>query len=472
MNKSLDKKVLLINPPTPKFVKGENRSIPLSLLYLSSTLQKNNYKVKVMDINNDFLNLERNENLDTDYYFSIKFINELDSFKPDFIGITTLFSGRFKPAISISQRIKKHLPDVPIAMGGIHPTIFPEEILKDYSCVDYICLGEGEKSLLGLINAHFSDKTLLKNMDGVAYKEKGNVLVNKKNSFIENLDDLPFPDFDLINLKDYYFDTTEWNNPKNLPINIPLPIMSSRSCPNQCTFCSMFLINGKKWRPRSAKNVVDEIESSYKKYNHRYFTFVDDNLSLSKKRVLDFTEEIINRGIEIQFDAQLSIKTIDKEVMDNLVESGLVRVCVAPEHGSEFIRNKIMNKNLPTEKIYDFFNLARDYKDLSVKAFFVVGYPQETSETLEDTYQMIQTIAPSLDQVSLFNLVPYPGTEIFEYCKEKGLIKIPLHNLYNIETFSNYNESDDPFIKPHALEVDDLNKFREKVYNFIDRGNT
>ena len=315
MNKSLDKKVLLINPPTPKFVKGENRSIPLSLLYLSSTLQKNNYKVKVMDINNDFLNLERNENLDTDYYFSIKFINELDSFKPDFIGITTLFSGRFKPAISISQRIKKHLPDVPIAMGGIHPTIFPEEILKDYSCVDYICLGEGEKSLLGLINAHFSDKTLLKNMDGVAYKEKGNVLVNKKNSFIENLDDLPFPDFDLINLKDYYFDTTEWNNPKNLPINIPLPIMSSRSCPNQCTFCSMFLINGKKWRPRSAKNVVDEIESSYKKYNHRYFTFVDDNLSLSKKRVLDFTEEIINRGIDIQFDAQLSIKTLDKEVI-------------------------------------------------------------------------------------------------------------------------------------------------------------
>jgi len=442
-------RILLINPGSPDFVQHKDNALPLSLLYLASILQVNNHEVRLIDMNNDP---------------SVNLIDELSSFKPDLVGVTCLFSGRFKPAISISRKIKEYSPKTNIIMGGIHPTIFAREILKEYSCVDYICVGEGEKTLTDLVNGKS-----IEDIEGLGYRKSNNIILNEKKSFIENLNELPFPAYNLINLKDYYFDTSNWHNPKNLPINIPMPILSSRSCPNQCTFCSMFLLHGKKWRPRSAKKVVDEIEYLYKEYNHRYFSFMDDNFTFSKKRTLEITKGIMNRKLDIQFDTPngLSIKTLDKEVMDNLVEAGLVRVCVAPESGSELIRNKLMKKNISTKKIYNFFNMIKDYKNLFVKAFFMIGYPQETKQTLSETYDMIKKISHSIDQISIFNLVPFPGTGIFEYCKNNNLITIPLENLHNSEIFSNYNESDIALIKPYKLEIEDLIKFREEAYKLI-----
>lgn len=460
----LQKKILLINPPTPDFVTNKDKNIPLSLLYLASSLQKYDFKVKIIDINNDLLNFEG----DTEIYYK-KIMKELELFNPDMVGITCLFSGRFKSAVYIAHKIKNAFPNLPIAFGGIHPTIFTKEILRDHSVIDYICIGEGEVSFPKLINAHFNNKELLKEIDGIAYKENKEIKINPKTSFIKDLDELPFPAYDLINLKDYYFNTSKWHNPKNLPINVPVPIITSRSCPNQCTFCSMFLLHGKTWRPRSAKNVVDEIEHMYKTYNHRYFSFMDDNMTLSKSRTLEIVNEVIKRGLNIQFDTPngLSLKTLDREVVDGLVKAGLVRVCVAPEHGSEFIRNKVMGKYMTDQQIYDFFDIIKDYPNVFVKAFFIIGYPQETKKTLEDTYKMIKKIAPAIDQVSVFNLVPFPGTKIFEDCAREELLSLPMQELHNLETFSNFNESDEPFIKPYDLEKKDLIEFKEKVSSLI-----
>lgn len=442
------KNILLINPKTPDFIKHKDKSIPLSLLYLGSVLKKNNHNVKLIDINNKPADIT----------------SELKYFKPDLVGITCLFSGRFKSTIALSQKIKKSFPQIPIIIGGIHPTIYAKEILNAYPCIDYVCLGEGENTLVDIV-----DGKNLKDIDGLTYRQNKRIMINEKTSFIENIDDLPFPSYDLIDLKDYYFNTSGWYNPKKLPINVPVPIVSSRSCPGKCTFCSMFLVHGKKWRPRSAESVVDEIEYLYNKYNHRYFSFMDDNLTLSKKRTMEITDEIIKRNLNIQFDTPngISINSLDKKVMSNLVKAGLIRVCVAPESGSEFIRNVIMKKNLSTRKIYDFFDVVKNYDQLFVKCFFIIGYPQETEETLRDTYNMIKRISDSIDQIAIFNLVPFPGTEIFEYCKNENLINISLNNLHNSELFSNYNDSDIPFIKPHRLERDDLIRFREETYKLI-----
>lgn len=461
--------ILLINPHTPVFVRNRDKSIPIGLLYLASTLQRYRYNVEFIDVNNDFVSLEhKKQEVDFDRYFSTEFISKVDSFKPDLVGIGCLFSGRFKNALLISQVIKKHYPELPIVLGGIHPTIFPREILSDYSYIDYIILGEGEYSFLKLIQAHFGNKEL-KTIDGIAFREDGEILINEKKCFIEDLDNLPFPAYDLLNLKDYYFDTTGWYNPKTLPINIPLPIISSRACPNRCTFCSMYMVHGRRFRPRSPKSVVDEIEYLYKKYDHRYFSFMDDNLTLSKERTLGISNEIVNRKLNIQFDTPngVSIKTVDRAVMDALVKAGLIRLCVAPESGSEFIRNQVMHKGLSTKEIYSFFNIVPKYRDLYTKAFFVIGFPEETRETLNETYEMIKRIP--VKQISVFNVVPYPGTALFETCKDKNLIELPLDNLHNLDTFSLCNESSVPFIKPYELEVEELIEFRKKAYDFINQ---
>jgi magnesium-protoporphyrin IX monomethyl ester (oxidative) cyclase len=231
------------------------------------------------------------------------------------------------------------------------------------------------------------------------------------------------------------------------------------------------MTHGTKFRPRSARNVVDEIEYLYKKYNHRYFSFVDDNLTFNKARTLDICNEIIYRGLDIQFDTPngLSIKHLDKEAMDGLVKAGLIRVCVAPESGSDFIRNKVIRKGLSRNEIYSFFDIIKDYKELYVKAFFVIGFPEETSQTLNDTYEMIKQIP--VQQISIFNAVPFPGTPLFEQCKREGLIDIPLDNLHNLDTFANYNESDTPFIKPYKLKLQSLMEFRQKAYDYISHRN-
>lgn len=465
--------ILLINPHTPEFVRHRDKDIPIGLLYLASILQKHKHKVELIDVNNDFLSLEhKNQKVDSAKYFSTEFINRVNSFKPDLIGIGCLFSGRFKNALLISRIIKKHYPNVPIVLGGIHPTTFPRQILNDYSYIDYIIIGEGEYSLIKLIKAHFNDKDLLKTVDGIAFRENKRIFINEKKSFIENPDDLPFPAYNILNLKDYYFNTTRWHNPKNLPVNITLPIISSRACPYRCTFCSMHMVHGRKFRPRSPKNVVDEIEHLYNRYNHRYFSFMDDNLTLDKKRTLDICNEIVDRGLNIQFDTPngVRINTLDKEVMDALIRAGLIRLCVAPESGSDFIRNKIIHKGLSTKEIYDFFDIVKDYKDLYIKAFFVIGFPEETKETLNETYEMIKRI--SVRQISIFNVIPFPGTALFEQCKNENLIDLPLDNLHNLDTFANYNESDVPFVKPYKLEIDDLINFRKKAYDFINQRRT
>lgn len=462
--------ILLINPYTPEFVTHRDKSIPSGLLYLASTLQRHKHKVGLVDVNNDFINSEhKGQKVNTTKYFSTEFIDKINSFKPNLVGISVLFSGRFKPTLYISQIIKKHYPYIPIVLGGIHPSIFPKEILKNYSYVDYIIIGESEDSFPKLIEAHFNDRRLIKNIDGLAYRENGEIIINPKTKFIENLDDLPFPAYNVLNLKDYYFDTTKWYNPKKLPINIPLPIISSRACPYQCTFCSMYMVHGRKFRPRSPKNVVDEIELLYKKYSHRYFSFMDDNFTLSKQRTLDICNEIIRRGLNIQFDTPngVRINTLDKEVMDALVKAGLIKICVAPESGSDFIRNKIIHKGLSTKEIYDFFDIVKDYKDLYIKAFFVIGFPEETKETLNETYEMIKRIL--VQQISIFSVIPFPGTALFEQCKNENLINLPLNNLHNLDAFANYNESDTPFIKPYKLAVEDLIEFRKKAYDFINQ---
>ncbi len=177
MDNKISKKILLINPPSPSFVTHKDKSIPLSLLYLSAILKKNNYNVKIIDMNNEIIN---SEDGDFENYFSGRFINEFNSFNPDMIGVTCLFSGRFKSAMNVINKIKKISPSVPIVLGGIHPTIFPREILKDYNVVEYICLGEGEISFPKLIHAHFNNQNLLKDINGIAYRQEGGLKLIKK----------------------------------------------------------------------------------------------------------------------------------------------------------------------------------------------------------------------------------------------------------------------------------------------------
>jgi magnesium-protoporphyrin IX monomethyl ester (oxidative) cyclase len=451
-------KILFVNPPVPQDYYNKEVYLPSSLLYLSAVLQKNGEEIKILD-----LKCPKYANQDNPQkHYEDVLIDTISSFQPELIGFGCLFSGNFPELLKLSIVSKKKFDKIPIIIGGIHPTIYAKEILTNCPSIDYIILGEGEESIVQFINTIKTNCPDFEKIDGFAYRMNGRVVVNPKKHFIEDSDTIPFPAYNLIDLKDYYVDTSNWHNPKKLPINTSVPIISSRSCPNRCNFCSMFLAMGPRWRPRSPKNVVDEIEHVYHKYNHRHFAFMDDNFSLNKSRVLEICNQIIERNLDIQFETPngLAIATLDEEVLDALVSAGMVRTYLAIESGSDFIRNKIMRKNLRREKIYEIVKLIRKYKQLNAAAFFIMGMPEETRETLMDTYTMIEDI--EVDRIFLMNIVPFPGTEVFEQAlRDNLLVDTDINNLYLVGNryLTNYNRF---FLKPYKLDIKDLQEFRAK----------
>jgi magnesium-protoporphyrin IX monomethyl ester (oxidative) cyclase len=352
---------------------------------------------------------------------------------------------------------------MPVALGGPHSTLFPKPILEDYKYIDYIVLGEGEMSFKELLRAHFADKRLLNEIDGIAYRKCSDIVVKPKTKFIEDLDTIPYPAYDLIDIKDYYFDTSDWHNPRKLPINHNFSMITSRGCPRQCTYCAMKHFHGLRYRMRSARNVVDEIQYLHDKYNCRYISFVDDNMAVNKKRVLEIMSGICRRKLNIQFDTSqgLEINTLDEEMLKAMVGAGFIRTAVGIEAGSEHIRNVVIKKNLKDKTIYNFFKMAAKYKNLRFVAFFICGFPQETEETLNATFEMIKKLP--LDSAGLNILVPFYGTEMFKFCYERGLLNIDINNLHNMS----FSFSEDFVIKPFSIDIAYLRDFRNKVVAYI-----
>ena len=446
---------------------SNEKYIPLGPLYLSSSLKKNGHDVRFIDLNNEQMKckVKKERNFDLNTYFNEYAKKVFSDFNPDIVGVTVHYSGRFHPAIEISRLVKAEYPHVPIVFGGIHPTIFQKEILSEYQCVDFILQGESDFTLVDLVESVTKGDFKYKSIDGLAYMMNGTVTVNAKNIYIDDIDNLSFPDYSLVDIKDYYFDTSRWFNPKNLPINLSIYLLSSRSCPRRCTYCSMFMVHGPKYRPRSAKNVVDEIAYIYRKYNHRYFSFMDDNFTLNKKRLLQICEDIRARGLNIQFDTPngLEINTLDEEVLEALVDVGMVKTCLAIESGSEEIRNSV-NKRIKTEKIFEVLKAIRKFPNLIYNTFFIVGFPNETHETLEETRQLIKAL--DLKSAVISFATPFPGTKLYEECISNKLIDLDRSDLHNVDRF--YFANRDPFIKPYGLHKQDIIDFRLKVYEELN----
>ena len=462
-------KVILINPLLAKDQPNDlNQCFPQGLLYLATVLRHNGIDVKVVDVDNCYENNAEAKGFDEAEYIEDNLCKYIKKYMPDVIGIGCLFSGAFKSLINIAKGAKKQFPDIPIVIGGIHPTLFPGEILRRYTCVDYIIMGEGEVTFLELIKYITGNvKRLSASMDGIAYRNKGGIKQIPKRTFIDNIDTIPFVDYSVINVKDYKMNTSGWYSPKNIMVGQPFPIISSRSCPQRCTYCSMWLLHGKKIRFRSPENVLDQMERLYVDYNVRYFQFMDDNMTFDKKRTIEICNGILKRKMNIQFDTPngVAINRLDQEIIDAMVDAGLIRISLGIESGSEYIRNKSMKKGLNTEKIFEVVKACKKHSTLFINSFFIIGMPQETHKTLEETYALIKEL--SLDKFAMNFATPYPGTELFDYCIEHKLLSYEAEDYVDVAYLQ--PRADRPHFKPHELEIEDLVRFRQRCYDYQEK---
>jgi anaerobic magnesium-protoporphyrin IX monomethyl ester cyclase len=460
-------KILLVNPAVPRMMEVKDFYIPSSLLYLGATLQQTGEEVKILDLN-VFKPWEAepdNQELLSETILA----DQVADFKPALVGIGCLFSGHIPMVLRFAEMLKARFPAVRIVIGGIHPTLYAREILEHCAAIDWVVIGEGEQALAQLVRGLKAEQEDYDQIDGFAYRRRGQVCVNPKTTFCAELDGIPFPALELIRLEDYYLDTSHWHNPRRLPIHVSMPIISSRACPMSCSFCSMFSVMGRKWRARSARNVVDEMERSYQTYGSRHFSFFDDQLTLNKTRIIELANEIVRRNLYLQIESQngVMVKSLDKEVLDALTTAGLVRMALAIESGSDYIRNEVMGKKLPREKIYEVAQLTKAYPQLYVKAFFIMGMPEDTQATLTDTYNMIREI--EVDQPQVFNLLPFPGTRVFDQALRDRLLVDDLDEA-NLWRFDGFFGSGNKrfFIKPYQLTVEELGEWRSQLDNLIE----
>lgn len=396
-------RVLLIVSPYLSVPPCAVSKFPLGVMYLSSYLKKFNYDTKIVDCNAEMSDYRNSHSIDEiiDRYFHTKLKEMINKYDPIIIGINVFASENFQNAIHLSSSIKKYSPNIPIVLGGIHPTIFHREILENYDFIDYVIIGEGEISFYNLVEAiRSSNIQRISEIDGIAFRSGTNITVKPKTTFISNLDDLPFPDYDGIDMDKYTSRFTK-----------RLDIITSRSCPFQCNFCSMNLVHGRRWRPRSVNNVVDEIEFLIDRYKINHFSFMDDNLTINKKRTMELFGEIMKRGIQIKFCTinGLSVKTLDKDIIEIMKKAGMYQTCLGIESGSDYIRNEVVGKNLSRDKIYEVVRLCKENK-VEIEAFFILGMPGETKDTLNETRKLIKEINP--DWLGLFYAVPYAGTRL------------------------------------------------------------
>jgi len=293
------------------------------------------------------------------------------------------------------------------------------------------------------------------------------VKINRKSNYVEDLDALPLPAWDLININKYEMNLDHYYNPLNLKIRHKAAIFSSRACPLSCNFCDMFLIMGKKHRRKSVKTIVNEIELLNKTYGINYFSFMDDNLTLNRAHIMDLCDEILRRKIKIIFDTPngVWINSIREEVIAKMVEAGLTQVCLAIEHGNEYIRNKVIGKMLDRKKIVEVAAFLKKYKVMT-HGLFLMGFPEETNETLQDTYDLIEEI--KLDKFGVNVVMPFPGTALFNQVVRDDLFvrKWKLEELWKKPMSMTQSEF---VIKPYNMSLDDMYMWRDKMRNMCTK---
>ncbi|MEM1587253.1 MAG: radical SAM protein [Candidatus Bathyarchaeia archaeon] len=390
-------KVILINPPSQnaELLSIGIKAPPLGLAYLASVLERCRYEVKIIDAPALGLSVPQ-------------IMGTLSKEQPEIIGITASTPMIFD-AYRVARAAKEVCPNSTVVLGGPHPTFLPIETLQECSAADIVCIGEGEETIVEIAEA-LRRRTNLSNVRGIAFRTTdGRIVKTEPRPLIKDLDSLPFPAWHLLPMDKYTVLGRK---------AIVCHIMSSRGCPFHCIFCSSSRVFGKKYRARSAKNVVDEIEFLVSKYNPENIEFSDDEFTLNQKRVMEICDEIKKRKIDITWACGSRVDTVSRDLLRKMKEAGCSFLYYGVESASQRILNFI-KKGITLEQIKRAIMFTKE-AGIKMMGSFIVGFPDETREEIKSTLSFPKKL--KIDYVQFTIATPYPGTELYEMVKRDGLL--------------------------------------------------
>jgi len=373
-------------PDSPRHSWERERPVPpLGIAYLGAVLENDGLPIRLLDCN--ISNSDRTA-------------REIE--QADVVGISAP-SVLANDALDLARYAKK-LKKL-VVVGGPHATISPSFFLE-HDCVDFVVRGEGEYILLELL------RRIERNEDceivrGVSYRRNGKIVHSPNRPLIEDLDSIPFPARHLLDMETYF---RRWRKSAGSTF---VTMHTSRGCPHGCIFCSKEIF-GRTYRTRSAKNVVDEMQSLVNDYGPDFMLFNDDVFTLDRKRVFEICQEIIKRGIRVDWGCESRVDGIDKEMLRSMKEAGCRRIAFGVESGSQRVLD-FLNKKTTVEQIRSATHLAKR-AGIEVTYYVIIGTPCETKEDIELTRKLVSDAEPDYLSVSFFT--PLPGTEAWHILED------------------------------------------------------
>ncbi|GET27864.1 B12-binding domain-containing radical SAM protein [Prolixibacter sp. SD074] len=374
--------IILINPKGSNFYAKMGATIPpLGLAYIAAVLRQNGHYIKLID-----LGVEKGMP-SQDY---LKFF--------DVVGISA-DTPSYPEALSIA-RVAKSI-DKTVIMGGYHVTFLDKEALNT-GLVDFIVRGEAEEIILNLITT-LSNKGDLLQVQGISFMNHGVYQKNPDAAPPRDLDKMPFPARDLLNMEAY----------KNKMNGMPFTnLITSRGCPFNCYFCSSSKFGGLKWRARSAKSIVDEIEQLYHTYGFKAFSFMDDNFTFKPKRIFEFADELERRGLNDIYwwcFSRVDILVKNEAMVKRMAEVGAYMVFLGLESNNETLL-ETYNKHIGNNQQQQAIELLRKY-GIKIHGSYIMGDIKETIPMVNQTINWARSVNAKTTQFSI--LTPYPGTALY-----------------------------------------------------------
>lgn len=375
---------------SPKWNKKANDYPPLGLGYLAAVLEQN-HEVRIFDFS-----LDLRSSLDSD-------LQHVNSFDPHLVGITAMTS-LYHSALEAATLLKAYLGR-PVILGGPHATMCPERILEESPVIDYVVRGEGEKTILELVEALGGDRDL-GSVNGLTYRRRGEVVSNPDRELIADLDALPFPARHLFDLDRYGL-----RAPDGQPM---ATILSSRGCPYNCSYCFKGIV-GRTYRQRSPENIIAELQHIIAEYGIRSFYFIDDLFTIDLRRLQAITEGLIAQRMGIRWQCLGRVDRVSAEILRKMYAAGCRRIHFGIESGNQKVLDRI-NKGIKLEEVRQAVRWAKA-AGIQAKGYFMLGLPGDTEETMQQTIDL--AVELDLDEAMFSLTTPFPGTRLWDELVKK-----------------------------------------------------
>lgn len=406
-------KVLLINPAfydTAEFknrysdylewIKGGNLYVapfepPLGLAYLVAYLKQRGEDIELIDMQGSLMD-------------SAELGRILEASDADLVGISSM-TPTFPSALKVARIVREKSPRSKILLGGVHPTLDPEGVLR-YADVDFVIRGEGEEAIYGLVQALRGDAQM-GDVPGLCYRS-GKMVVIRDKAIVQDSNNIPSADYSSFPIEQYIKHNEYLRGIRGISMII------SRGCPYECTFCAVHETMGRRWKIKAPELLVNEIIDLQRTYNIEGIWFKDSIFNLNKKWVTEFCNLLLDRQVKIAWQMNTRVDLVDEEQIQLMVRAGLTQIDFGVESGSNRTLARL-RKQTTIDVIKDRIKVAKKY--VKVFGFFMIGIPGETEEDVQQTFELAKELELDTSTWSIYS--PLPGSVLYNELVKDGKVK-------------------------------------------------